>query len=81
MPDNQALKYRTTLECAPLVTEGFTSNLVVENTSVVRYHYGEFFTLNASSTYNFTYETESVGAQYFEDYLHGVIPVYNYKLA
>ncbi|KUJ14079.1 uncharacterized protein LY89DRAFT_152692 [Mollisia scopiformis] len=65
-PKSERFAWRYVLQCAPLVTEGYTSQVTVGNTTWARYNYGGL-TANAvrNTTSNYTYEIEDLSAQYY----------------
>jgi hypothetical protein len=79
-PENQRYSWRYVLQCAPLVTEGFTTPITMYNQTLVNYNYGAstFVTANPTNN-NFTYEIEDLYHQYFKG-LTGTLAGLNYKL-
>lgn len=53
-PENQRFRFRYVLQCAPLITQGYTSRVTIGNTTWVRYNYGSLDSGN-TTLYNFTY--------------------------
>ncbi|KAI8627032.1 hypothetical protein F5Y19DRAFT_477924 [Xylariaceae sp. FL1651] len=65
-PPEQRILWRNVLHCAPLVTEGFTSQVNTPQGNVTRYHYGR--TYNNSVPIDYVFEAADVESQY-EKYL------------
>ncbi|KAF7555897.1 hypothetical protein G7Z17_g1777 [Cylindrodendrum hubeiense] len=65
-PDDDRIQFRTTLHCAPLATEGYTSVFEDSNVAYTRYHYGPFNS-GFSAPINFTYQAKSIQDQYAYD--------------
>ncbi|PFH55001.1 hypothetical protein XA68_11122 [Ophiocordyceps unilateralis] len=65
-PPEQRMLFRSVLHCAPLVTEGYTSQVRMPTSNYTRYHYGYFTHSNQSSSVprNFTLQVESQESQY-----------------
>jgi hypothetical protein len=65
-PQNQRFAWRYVLQCAPLETQGYTSEVTQGNTTWARYNYGALAAtlLYNSTAYNFTYEVEDLSSQY-----------------
>lgn len=61
MPSSQRMFYREVVQCAPLRTDGFVSNVSTQYNNYTRYSYGDF----EPGRYNWTYEVEDLDAQYF----------------
>lgn len=63
MPSDQRMFYREVLECAPLRTDGFVSNVTVNNNNYTRYSYGGRRKYG-SELLDWTYEVGNLHAQY-----------------
>ncbi|KAH7316945.1 hypothetical protein B0I35DRAFT_434280 [Stachybotrys elegans] len=61
-PSEDNIWLRVVFECAPLVTDGYTTDQEFEDVNYTRYHYGSRFWGNDTS--NVTYAVESLSAQY-----------------
>jgi hypothetical protein len=80
-PGNQRFAWRYVLQCAPLITQGYTTQVTINNRSVVRYNYGAIDTVSNSTAKNFTYEIEDLDSQYFGlRGLYGTLAGFNFKL-
>ncbi|KAL1855676.1 hypothetical protein Daus18300_011057 [Diaporthe australafricana] len=68
LPRDQRMFYREVLECAPLRTDGFVSDVSMNNNNYTRYSYGGRMnrgrTDDGAEFYDWTYEVESLDAQY-----------------
>lgn len=72
LPSDQRMFWRGVLHCAPLRTDGFTSNARTEYANYTRYWYGDSARYKADPnhwkgdhrTWNWTYEAESLDAKY-----------------
>ena len=62
MPSDQRIFYREVLHCAPIRTEGLTTNASTESNNYTRYWYGS----DGYSRRNWTYEVENLDAQYLK---------------
>lgn len=58
-PDNQRIFFRTTLHCAPVITEGFSKNVSTPVNNYTQYFYGP-----SLKNSKFTWQTEDMNAQY-----------------
>lgn len=58
-PDNQRIFFRTTMHCAPVITEGFSKNVSTPMNNYTQYFYGP-----SVENMNFTWQTEDMNAQY-----------------
>lgn len=58
MPSSQRMFRREVLHCAPLRTDGFSSNVSTEYHNYTRYLYG------GTSGFNYTYQVENLDATY-----------------
>jgi hypothetical protein len=78
-PKDQRFLWRYKLQCAPLVTERYTSQITTDNMTMVRYNYGGL--RSSTTTYNYSYEIEDLDSQY---YMLGrvvdALPEWNYML-
>lgn len=74
-PINKRILWRHVFHCAPLVTDGFTSqsDIFLQNTTI--YHYGNFTT--GAGLEDYMYTAESVESQYTTE---GVVTTANYRL-
>jgi hypothetical protein len=64
-PEQERFAWRYTMQCAPLVTQGYTEQFVSDNTTWVRYNYGGHTSgISNNSTLNYTMEIEGVDTQY-----------------
>lgn len=65
-PRDQRFAYRLVLHCAPLKTDGYTSQVATQYGNWTRYHYGTTYTssLGNPSKRDFLYEVESLDLQY-----------------
>lgn len=61
-PDDQRFRWRNVLQCAPLVTAGYTSETNTANGNDTLYHYGSMTTSDGFLDY--IYRTKSVDSQY-----------------
>lgn len=60
MTNEYSMFFRNVLQCAPIITEGFSENTTTELDYYTRYWYGASITAST----NFTYEVENLYAQY-----------------
>jgi hypothetical protein len=51
-PPDQRVKFRNTLHCAPIVTEGYKAKVVINNTELMSYNYG-VTPVNPNYTYDY----------------------------
>jgi hypothetical protein len=69
-PGDQRFEWRYVLKCAPLVTQGYTTQVTVGKPKMVRFNYGSLtMSINESSNStknNFKYEIEDLNYQYFD---------------
>lgn len=61
-PQNERILFRAVLSCAPLSTEGFSTNITTETGNYTLYSYG-----NSTAGQNYTYKVRSLEAQYPAD--------------
>lgn len=59
MPSDQRMYYRQVVQCAPLRTDSFSSNVTTEHNNYTRYFYGNGW------DYNWTYEAENLDSKYW----------------
>lgn len=62
-PVGQRILWRNVLHCAPLATEGYTSQDVTPTDNYTRYHYGKIYA-NSSTARDYIYKAPSVESQY-----------------
>lgn len=60
-PPDERVMFRTVLQCAPLVTEGYTNNISTSGENYTAYYYGP-----DTSGNNYTYKTSTLDAQYHQ---------------
>lgn len=65
-PVDERFAWRTVLHCAPLVTEGYRTNVTKQDQNFVRYHYGQTLA-HGNGTFDYTYEIGDLAQQYPED--------------
>ncbi|KAH8894585.1 hypothetical protein GQ53DRAFT_820955 [Thozetella sp. PMI_491] len=65
-PPEKRILYRSVMHCAPLVTDGYTSNFTTVRQNYTRYNYGPTVqgTLNNLTQLNYTYQIEDLATQY-----------------
>lgn len=61
---DERFTWRTVLHCAPLVTEGYRSNVTRENQTFIRYNYGRTIGHGYGNYFNYTYEVGDFAQQY-----------------
>lgn len=61
-PQDESIKFRTVLQCAPLETHGYTSNKSTPTDNFTQYYYGSF--LYGLNTQDATFTVESLDSQY-----------------
>lgn len=69
----EAVRIRSTLHCAPLVTEGYTSSRTTSTLNYTRYHYGSRAPTSSDNgtRVNYTIEVKDLASQYIEGYQQG----------
>ncbi|XXH04288.1 hypothetical protein Hte_010702 [Hypoxylon texense] len=69
----EAVRIRTTLHCAPLVTEGYTSSRTTSTLNYTRYHYGNRAPTSSDNGtgIDYTIEVKDLASQYIEGYQQG----------
>jgi hypothetical protein len=67
-PADQRIEWRYVLQCAPLQTENYTTKIVYQNVTWVRYHYGRrnYGTGDNLTLENYVYEDQDVEFQYIQ---------------
>lgn len=63
-PTDERFSWRTVLHCAPLVTDGYRSNVTYDNQTFIRYHYGRTLGHGYGNYFNYTYEVGDLAQQY-----------------
>ncbi|KAI1264352.1 hypothetical protein F5Y18DRAFT_436738 [Xylariaceae sp. FL1019] len=63
-PPEERIVWRNVLHCAPIVTEGYTSQVSTPQGNLTRYHYGT--TYHDSVPINYTFEALDIDTQYQE---------------
>lgn len=83
-PADERLSIRSVLHCAPLVTEGYSTQVSTSNSTLVRYHYGRgvYGTSSNFEDADYTYEVEDLNTQYQYLYKNWSqrLPSSNYQL-
>lgn len=62
-PQDESIKFRTVLQCAPLETHGYTGTKTTPADNFTQYYYGLF--LNGPDSQNATFTVESLDSQYY----------------
>lgn len=75
-PANERFMWRRVFHCAPLVTEGFRSNVTYQNETFIRYHYGRTIVKSV----NYTYQVSDLVQQYPDTSKKGIQEVKEFRL-